>query len=706
MKTLPWTLKELARWAQWGCIEERIAELLRPQDLVWPQQKAEFAESWRLIDAALPEAQRHLLPQALAAALLTRGEDAPEWLRQKAFEWIDLGGLGVALAPDALQAAKWHLVPLALANESGAQLYWALVGLFPMGVLGCCWPSWWERTADREAVESVATALQLARERSGREYFFWPLLGRRDRLLILGGSSSLSVFLAAWTLHRGLCNDSIVATGGLGRSGEILPVAGLRQKAALAAKHGLKALLHPFGSKPTGAFGANLELIEVAELDEACLVLEEYSPGKNQQLLSDYRTLADTERLACSLHLLSPAVLKNRHGSTRYARQVRLICANPNLLTRAAQNLERTMDNPDVRVDLLELLLEPFRAETLRHSAVQSPAAAFLLAQLQLALANRRGRIETSRRWCELGKELAVKVAAHPEGIERQADFINRRLIHERHNRYDFRPELPPSILMMVRSLEQMAEVSRRHFGERAIPVLGRLYGTLAQHFGFCGPDYLHETLRYVELAQRAFGGGRLPEYRQDWCRQENYRCHALLDAGSHDEARSALSNYIGFDLAQGRASDYGALNAYQHAALARLCFETGQAPANYVHWCRGMVGRPPQQHPWQLWCTNVAPFLNDTGLSKAALETAVRICRRQGPTVWAMAFLPIEQLWHLRLAKDEWLATRTEETLVHLRGAAIHPAHFADLLQCGHWRDVLRKVSQARMKLYPFTYR
>lgn len=706
MKALPWTLRELARWARWGCLEERIEELLRPQDLVWPEQEDDFELSCRLISAALPGAQRHLLPQALIAAILGSKEAAPGWLWQKILEQINPDEPGIPLPPALLCQASWDFAPMILAGEGHAQIYWVLVGLFKPGRQAHCWPAWWERTADREASEAVALALELAHGRTGGDYFLWPLLGFHDRPLISGGSIALPIFLAAWALSRGISNRLIAATGCLTISGEILPVARLEQKAALAEKYGLKTLLHPCGLMPDRADSTNLELVEVADLEEACLILEAHGPGKNQQLLYNYRALANAEHLSSSLHLLTPAVLKRRRCSTRYTEQVLSICANPALLARTVQNLEQIMHDPDGRVDLLELLLEPFSAETLRRSATQSPAAAFTLAQLQLALANRQGRIEQSRQWCELGSKLAANVAAHPEGIERQADFINRWLIHEHHNRYDFCPDLPPSILTILRSLEQLAEVAREYFGERATPVLGRLYGTLAQHYGFCGPDYLPETLRYVELSQRAFGDGRLPEYRADWRRPSNYRFYALLDAGLTDEARLALIDAAGFDPDKLQAADFAQLNAYQHAALARFYRETREAPPEYADWCRRKLWDRPRQHPWQLWTINVASFLQDKGLEKAALEMALKICTQPGATVRAMALMPLEQLWRRRLADDHWLAARTAETLDHLRSSAIHQAHFAVLFQSGNWRDVLQTVSQARKRLFPFSYR
>jgi hypothetical protein len=706
VKALPWTLRELARWARWGCLEERIEELLRPQDMVWPEQEDDFELSCRLISAALPGAQRHLLPQALTAAILSGKAAAPGWLRQKVLEQIDRHEPGIALPPALLCQASWDFAPMILAGEGHAQISWGLVGLFKTAGQAPCWPAWWERTADREALEAVALALNLAHRRTGGEYFFWPLLGFHDRLLVSGESIALPIFLAAWALSRGISNRLVAATGRLSISGEILPVARLEQKAALAEEYGLKTLLHPCGSKPDRADSTNLELIEVADLDEACLVLEAYGPGKNQQLLYNYRALVDAEHLSCSLHLLTPAVLRSRRCSTRYAEQALSVCANPALLARAVQNLEQIMHDPDSRVDLLALLLEPFSAETLRRCATQSPAAAFTLAQLRLALANRQGRIEQSRQWCELGNELAANVAAHPEGIERQADFINRWLIHEHHNRYDFCPDLPPSILTILHSLEHLAEVAREHFGERATPVLGRLYGTLAQHYGFCGPDYLHETLRYVELSQRAFGDGRLPEYRVDWRRPSIYRFYALLDAGLTDEARLALIDAIGFDPNKLQAADFAQLNAYQHAALARFYGETRQAPPEYADWCRRKLWDLPRQHPWQLWSKNVASFPRDKELQKAALEMALKICTQPGATVRAMALMPLEQLWRRRLADDHRLAARTAETLDHLRSSALHQAHFAALFQSDNWRDVLQTVSQARNRLFPFSYR
>jgi hypothetical protein len=369
-------------------------------------------------------------------------------------------------------------------------------------------------------------------------------------------------------------------------------------------------------------------------------------------------------------------------------------------------NLEHTVDEPHGSLSRLNRLLEPFSPERVRTLSCQFPLSAFRLTQLQVTLANHQGLTDESEFWAALSEELAPNVAVYENSLSSQSDRLNRELVNERHNRYIFRPELPDNVCECLESLKTFQKLGKGFYSETVASPLGRFYGTIAQNYGFCGSAYLDKVETYVGLAQEAFGGGQVPEYEQDWRRQFNYLFYAYLDAETHEKARQALENYLGEKIEDLTMDRLDKLHGYEHAALVRYFAETQVCEAFYLDWSLTHWMDRPMQHPWQLWLTNLGHLLEEEWLKREVWERALQLCLKLGPTVQAMALLPLADLWEHKLVPWDRLERKTTDVLNRLRASSLNVDHFHPLLESRSWAEALHRTLARRKDIFPFSYR
>ena len=132
--------------------------------------------------------------------------------------------------------------------------------------------------------------------------------------------------------------------------------------------------------------------------------------------------------------------------------------------------------------------------------------------------------------------------------VESFATFCNHRFICLHHNRYDFRPELPRFVKRILRALEDQYGSQCELLQNATHETLGALYGSIAQNYGFCGPEYLSETRTYCQLSRKVYGEGNAPQLKAHHLRPLNYLVYACLDAGFPDEAEATLLAYLEMD--------------------------------------------------------------------------------------------------------------------------------------------------------------
>jgi hypothetical protein len=362
------------------------------------------------------------------------------------------------------------------------------------------------------------------------------------------------------------------------------------------------------------------------------------------------------------------------------------------------KHLERMGRDPGVSVQWLTKLLAPVDESVVAGVSKISAVTAFRLAQCAWAVATRKGDPQEAGRWAACCESLCDSVVVFDRGLALVGDFWNRRFITERHALYRFDPQLPKPVQEIVGRLEWYRDAQR--VGDRVpvIPALAKLYGTIAQNYGFCGPDYLADTKRYVELALEAFGGDGVAQFQNDRRRQLHYLLHALLDAGRLEEAEGVLQHYLGR-----KEPDP---SPYEHAALARFGAETGRFPPGYRGVCESLLRKDLEGHPWQLWLWNVGRILTDSECKRLAWEQGLRLCNRLGSTARPMGLLHAAWLWGEGLASPEALRAAVEEILADLENGPLWKDHFRPLLTARSWAHALEEILAAPARYFPFTYR
>ncbi len=243
-------------------------------------------------------------------------------------------------------------------------------------------------------------------------------------------------------------------------------------------------------------------------------------------------------------------------------------------------------------------------------------------------------------------------------------------------------------------------------------PILGKMYGTIAQNYGFCGPGYLEKTEEFVIKAQDAFGGGKEPGLKEDWLREFNYLVYAYLDAGEFSKAEEALRKYLEIDSTNEVLNiPWDRWNRFQHAALARFVAETGKGNLNEYFLRMYRAGsKPGRDHPWQLWFFNAGRAIGGSvsrelvrELWRKSLDVAFRL---RGPGR-AMALLPLAWLYAEGLEDEGFLKRKTEDVLEAIKSTKhINRNHFEKLLTCRSFREVLEEVKKSSSVLFPFSYR
>ncbi|HOV84921.1 MAG TPA: hypothetical protein PLM79_01055 [Syntrophobacteraceae bacterium] len=693
-------------WARRHCLHERISDLLYPPGFEFPATEEDLVGSWKAVEDALGPQRVRVLARGSWAGALRQRRSAPPWFfpaLDRLSPWKDLD-FPFSWAEAA--EGRWSAFALALARAGEGGVLWAVMGQLEGAIRGKRWPKWWEEAADVHAREGAAFALDMLERELSRSFFFWPILPVPNPPAVWGRSLTLPVYLAGWALARNVENRSLVCTGNVLEDGSLGEAGHLERKARLAAIHGFKGLLCPRGSGGLSLGAEGIEILEADDLDHAGFLWELSAGGTTGGLQEDFRSLRDPNRLAANVHLLSPGVLRWSGFDGPYAAALREISRSSTLIEDFVRNLERRVEDPNTSQDSLDRLLVPVTREFLIDLREIHPLAALKLAQVRMATASHRGRIREAEEWSSTATELTQAALRHAEGLHCKADLLNREFVHHRHNHYDFRMDLPEEVRKTLDTLRALHALLKQEDPDCTLPSLGKLYGTLAQNCGFCGPEHLEELCRYAELAREAFGNGRDPLYLADWRRQFCYVFYGLLDAGDPAGAEEILSLYLGTEprsLTDGRIR---VLTPYEHAAMARFLAETGADVPEYRRWMSIHLGRRPSRHPWPLWLMNAGLCREDPAHRREAFTESALACLRQGPTAQAMGLMPLQLLWKEGLQPHDWVRDGTRQILQEIRHSFGGQTHFSRLLEYSDWEEALFEVELQKPRLFPFTYR
>ncbi|MDD5204088.1 MAG: hypothetical protein PHS17_01630 [Desulfobacterales bacterium] len=657
-----------------------------------------------------PEFSRLLDLHLVAHSLLFR-VNSPDWLTAWFGRDVDLGLHFPGMNRAEILSARWRAVPVIVVNWK-ARLVFFITALFEGEGDRRFWPPWADGLMDDQCKSAIETSASAASSvfplDRGEKFFCFPLLVPGKRIQLKGSSLGLGMAIGFLSAARNLSVPRrLVASGSItGKCGEVGDAEALKEKAACAEKKGFRVLLHP-SCAPLPITPPGLETLPVSDLGEAWMFTQLYAPGKSRDLTLFSEMIRDADVFLNNVDMVDPSWLD-------WARRERMSDGAPGHLFKAPNGPARLVDKIGWALRNWKLDRAGSMAALVSPTGFQSMATSSALSALRfctqnMALANHRGDVEAASCWYEKGERVFKK--AMKADINACADFLNNRFV-ARHNRYDFSPIFPDQLTSMLRCLEERYAAQCRG-GCMADRVLGELYGSICQNFGFCGPRYLSQCEHYAEMAVRAFGGGDVPELREDLLRQYCHIAYAELDAGDLGKAEDALFRYLETD---GWAELLGQveereLTRWQHALLARFLVETSNNPAKrrYLDWA--LLNRTrvmDRQHPSQLWLYNlgrIAFQLERRKESASVWEESLRLCHGAGagPTISVMALLPLSGLLrcgHLS-SVDPFEAKRqvlkAAETLNH---------EYFGILRQGAFDGVLQQVWEKPGDLFPFAYR
>ncbi|WP_152427617.1 hypothetical protein [Desulfotignum phosphitoxidans] len=613
----------------------------------------------------------------------------------------------------------WYSVPVILTSSGRAYIRYMILGKMSSPGFPDLMPAWALPLFDPAALEAVRTSARVARALCGKtgdeRLVCYPLtqpapaVPQHGSPRFQGTSLGLPLALGFAALLNGHpIPRTLAATGRITEQGEILAVGRLDLKKSGLENARFKALIHPSdgsGFSPAGP----ITCLPVSTLSQAYALFSLYSPESTRNLMLLSACLNDPKVLAKNIGALPCGWLEwiTRHGLARPA--IDALTSDPHLFAAYTDIfLQKTGAFDTDHAGAIQALVSK---QAIQEHTRTAPLSVFKWCTASLALANHCGDIENAGLWETTGQSLCDIISGMD--LDLVADFFNHALV-ARHNRYQFTPQLPEPLTRLLAFLESMY-APKCEFGCPTDPVLGRLYGTLMQHFAFCGPKYLDRTRSCFHKAVQALGRDRVIEFREEWRRQYNYLTYALLDAGDRPGASQSLVSY--FDCA--RMDDLVDLiftpdisfSPWQTALTARYFAGNTAHPARdriFKHLLQRFQSDPGSAHPRQLTAFNLgrmALALEETSFGAALLEQSIELCfsPNAGPTIQVMALLPISFLPDSALPSLQQI--HTWEQTICSAAARLDASHFSQVLDTP-LMEIRSHIKQTPAAWFPFNYR
>lgn len=653
----------------------------------------------------------------LVTALISTREPVFKTARRFLMQHLDIAAL-LGFTPSAEIPENGCCIPVVLTSAGQAHVRYMILGKIPPFACQDLMPPWAVPLFDPAAFEAVRTAARAARVLCGPAdpagLFCFPLtrpasFDSSDHPIRFQGKSlglPLALGFAA-LLNQHTPPQTLAATGEITDQGDILSVAHLDLKKTGVADHGFTALIHP--ASGTGLSpSAPLTCLPADTLNQAYALFSLYAPESEQNLMLLSACLNDPQVLAENIGSLPGVWLHwiTRYGLARPA--MAALTTDPRLFAACAhvfENRTAAFDLDHARA-VQALIPEPAMGQ---HTPT-APLSVFRWCTASLALANHCGDIQDAEKWKHKGQNLAYTVFKMDLGLV--ADFFNHALV-ARHNRYRFSPDLPPDLTNLLTLLETLYH-EKCQFGCPTDPLLGRLYGTLTQHFAFCGPAFLDQTRTCFHKAVQALGQDRVIEYRQEWLRQYNYLTYALLDAGDLAGASQSLATCFECsdmdDLVACICHADNRLSPWHMALAARYFAQDPTHPDRnrvFRHLVQQFRFDPGQDHPRQLAAFNLgrtALDLQDIRTGTDLMRHSIDLCfsSRSGPTIQVMALLPISFLPDSALPDPSTL--KTWEQIIYSAADQLDVPHFSSIRHL-RLNAARHRIRQTPAAWFPFNY-
>ena len=654
----------------------------------------------------------------LVTALISTPEPVFKNARRFLVKHLDIAAL-LGFTPPLETPGHWCRIPVILTRAGQVHVRYMILGKISPAACQDLMPPWAVPLFDPAAFEAIRTAAQAARTLCGSAdpagLCCFPLtpppsFDQSDHPIRFEGKSlglPLALGFAA-LLNEHTPPRTLAATGEITSQGEIRPVAHLDLKKTGAAEHRFTALIHPAsgtGFSPSAQFIC----LPADTLNQAYALFSLYAPESEQNLMLLSACLNDPEVLAKNIGNLPCTWLRwiTRHGLARPA--MAALTTAPHLFAACAHIFENRAAAFDIdHARTVQALIPEAAMVQLTHTA---PLSVFRWCTASLALANHCGDIQVAKKWEDKGLKLADTI--FKMDLDLVVNFFNHALV-ARHNGYRFSPDLPPALTRLLTLLETLYH-EKCNFGCPTDLVLGRLYGTLMQHFAFCGPAYLDQTRAFFQKAVRALGQDQVIEYREEWLRQYNYLTCALLDAGDLDTATRSLLAYFDCawmdDLVERICTPDLSFTPWQTALAARYFagrFFPSEKNRIFKHLLKRFQSDPDSAHPRQLTAFNLgrmALSLEQEPIGTSLLHQSMDLCfsATAGPTIRVMALLPISFLPDSALPSPQQI--HTWEQAIGSAVARLDGSHFSQVLNTP-LLEIRSRIRQTPAAWFPFNYR
>ena len=563
--------------SDWG--RAHLKDLLyAPPAAPWGSLSPErFSRIFESLKADLKEEQGlvELMELNLVTALLLRTERLPEWFAVWARDHIDVDDYLPHIELQDALCGRWHAVPVFFVHDRAYVRYFVL-GLTETGHEHPLWPPWADPLMDRTAKTALLSALAASNRihplESDLGFYCYPLTIPNRRVQFTQGSLGLPLALGFLKLLTGeKVFDGLAATGVINKEGAVQQAGGLPQKIRHAGANRFTAFLAPASDPvPSGPWG--IEVLPVSTLREAWMFATLYTPGKAGELVLLAGMLQDPLMFVNNCHSVPLEWLLWARQNGRTDSLTGGLLESPDLFEGFIDKLGAALHKGDLA--RAEALAKLITHEDVGEAAGVAPLSVFKWFTLNLEMANHRGDVSSAEIWERKADRMARRAAVSDAGAF--AAFCNHRFIALYHNRYHFTPDLPDFVKTILGSLEDQFRLQRGLVENATSEDLGALYGSIAQNYGFCGPEYLPETRRYSLLSGEAFGKGEVPELKDHWLRQLNYLAYAYLDAGDLGSAEKTLMAYIEMESWEELWPGLPGLSQWEHALLARFFAEGG----------------------------------------------------------------------------------------------------------------------------------
>jgi len=598
---------------------------------------------------------------------------------------------------ELMASARWTVVPgILMKYQRQGTVRYFIAGAVPGVNPERLWPEW----ADPLMDNSFKASLMAATSASEKAYigsnhlslFCYPLTIQTRAVQFTGKSMGLSMFLG---FKKVLCNeagtDKLLATGGIDPQGNILKVSRIFHKIQIAKSKGFRIFLYP-SSNQTLAEHSGMALLQVSNLEQARMFSELYAAHTENRLILFSEMLNCPERFVENCHAVSHTWILWAVDHKKTEKIADSVVSDPRLFKKLVHKFEEKLLTGDLVHSRAVSTVSP--KEKILTAIPSAPLTVFKWFTLNLSLSNHRGDVASSVKWAQDASSLAEQVLK--ADMESVADFYNHRFILL-HNRFEFIPDLSGRLKHLINILERVYE-KHCEMGSPTFPAIGRLYGSLAQNYGFCGPEYLNFTQDYAQKARKALGEHTVPEYKNEWLRPFNYLTYAYLDAGRFDTAKNSLFNYLETPTFTELWPILPELSSWQHAIIARFLADTGPGANGQKYFQLGIEHTTHMKkgnHPWQLWCFNmgrIAISLDDPETAFQFFSQSLDIClsKTSESALQVMALLPLSGLLSLHALK--YGTVKKAKHAIQTAARELNSEHF-DMLEKKDFETVLKIV-------------